>query len=532
VRDPLLNETLKRLAAEAATRLTTLVASGDQLPFDVASQDGPDSPFHSYVPLTSRYVEEREDEIRSLASFGPAREAVESADVAALYLEQRGEKVPPDRRRRSERMLIVFLAALWDGCTEFSLDRDRLDGALAVLDAEVGDIHEADVLVAPIVGLQMTVARLDLPHGMRVARADTFESPIEAMQSEGMGRKAWQPQFLAIAEQGEGAESGAEALRQLHELVSVMRLFRSGGVGLGPFAFVPTGQDRWRRVATGAPAARPGGYRLSTEEAEQLVDFAAELEVRPNPGDALSWAVRRFELGCGRETPLEGLSDHLLAMRAVLEGRGPVGASLPMRAAALAESGSGGRLEARERFEAALELERSLMRGTVPEGAERLASWIEDRVRAMLREAALGELQDDLGTAADESLIANGLSEGDAEIAVTAYVPEPASVPEPAPPGPTLSFEEEEEEPMDHDTRIMEPIPAEDEIRITATNWLEEVDSGPEPGTIEWPAGVRASEPHEPIDTPTVRHLFPEPEEADWEVGELDYDHYGRRQAG
>ena len=40
-------------------------------------------------------------------------------------------------------------------------------------------------------------------------------------------------------------------------------------------------------------------------------------------------------MGCERDTALEGLSDHLLALRAVLDGRGPVGASLPMRASAL-----------------------------------------------------------------------------------------------------------------------------------------------------------------------------------------------------
>ena len=42
---------------------------------------------------------------------------------------------------------------------------------------------------------------------------------------------------------------------------------------------------------------------------------------------------------------------------------------------------------------------------------------------------------------------------------------------------------------MDDDmdeTRIMEPVPAEDEIRITATNWLDEV--AVEEGTLEWPA--------------------------------------------
>ena len=101
-------------------------------------------------------------------------------------------------------MLTVFIASLWDGCTEFSLDRERLEGALAVLDAEAGDVDEAEILVVPIVGLQMPLARLQLPHGMQLVRADSFEAPIEAMRSEGMGRAAWEPQFLAIAEQERG----------------------------------------------------------------------------------------------------------------------------------------------------------------------------------------------------------------------------------------------------------------------------------------------------------------------------------------
>ena len=52
----------------------------------------------------------------------------------------------------------------------------------------------------------------------------------------------------------------AEAMRQLGELISVMRLFKAGGVGLGPYAFAPTGEGRWRRVATGA--ARDPSWRL------------------------------------------------------------------------------------------------------------------------------------------------------------------------------------------------------------------------------------------------------------------------------
>lgn len=536
MRDPLLNEALRRLAAEAATRFATLVASGDQIPFDVAEQAGPDDAFfHSYVPLTARYVREHETELRSLPSFEPARAAVELAGVAAPYLEQRGEIVPAEPGERAARLLTVFVASLWDGCAEFSLDRERLDGALAVLDAEAGDIDESDVVIVPIVGLQMPVARLPLPHGAQLVRADTFEAPIEAMRSEGMGRAAWEPQYLAIAEQGEGTDSAAAALRQLGELVSVMRLFKQGGVGLGPHAFAPTGEGRWRRIATTAPAPRNDGYKLNEEEAAQLVDFAETLEARPDPTGPLAWAVGRFELGCERPSALQGLSDHLLALRAVLDGQGPVGASLPMRAAALIADGSTDRLAARERVEAALELERAQMSGAPAEGAVELAAWIEESVRRILREAALGELGTDLNEAADETLIATGLDAGDVEIAVAAQEiepepvlpvePERISVPEPEVEHVKPPIEEEHD--MDQDTRILEPVPAAHEIRITATDWLDEVEVGDDVGTIEWPAGGSDVEHRERIDTPRVRHLFPVPEDADWEVRELKYDHYG-----
>jgi hypothetical protein len=126
--------------------------------------------------------------------------------------------------------------------------------------------------------------------------------------------------------------------------------------------------------------------------------------------------------------------------------------------------------------------------------------------------------------------------------------------------------DESEENP--HITRILEPIPAEDEeIRVRALHepppeaaeeetteqetvappeerdwgfddedddrkespmpkrdWLSEV-SREERATLEWPAG-EGTDPRERerIDTPRVRHLFQVPEDADWEVRELEYD--------
>jgi hypothetical protein len=545
VRDFLLNESIKRLATEAATRLSSMVAMGEEIPFDVAADAGDDSAFYSYVPMTGRYVSEHAEELRALPSFGPAREATVEAGVAAPYLEVRGQGVPADPGARAELMLITFFAELWEGSAGFALDRQRLEAALSTLDAESRDADDAEVLMVPLVGLRMPMPRLQLPHDVRIVRADSIEAPVEAMRSEGMGRAAWEPQYLAVAEQD--PEGGVEgALQQLRELISVMRMFKGGGIGLGPYAFAPTGEGCWRRIATGAPATRPGGYRLSEEEAGELIEFCAALEARPDPDNALTWAVGRFEMGCERATALEGLSDHLLAMRAVLEGHGPVGASLPLRAAALIADEDMDRIEAGERVEEVLGLERAMMNGRPVEGAVALATWLEENARRLLRQAALGELGNDLSTVADETLIVNGLAEGDAEIMVSAEETAPEPDLEPEPEAEEISIEAveplasaelqlpvdelPEEEYVEQETRIMEPIPAEDEIRISATPWLEEV-SDPRGGeTIEWPADSDRDIQHrEKIDTPRVRHLFPVPEDADWEVSHLEFEYSRNR---
>jgi len=550
VRDFLLNESVKRLATEAATRLSSMVAMGEEIPFDVAADAGDDSAFYSYVPMTGRFVADHAEELRGLPSFGPAREAAVEAGVAASYLEERGQGVPPDPGARAELMLITFFSELWEGSAGFTLDRERLDAALATLDAESRGADDAEVLMVPIVGLRMTMPRLQLPHDVRIVRADSIEAPVDAMRSEGMGRAAWEPQYLAVAEQ-DSEEGVEEALQQLRELISVMRLFKGGGIGLGPYAFAPTGEGCWRRIATGAPATRPGGYRLDEAEAEQLIEFGTALEARPDPDRALSWAVGRFEMGCERPTALEGLSDHLLAMRAVLEGHGPVGASLSLRAAALVADEQMDRIEAGEQVEQVLELERATMNGRPAERAIELATWLEENARKLLRQAALGELGNDLSTVADETLIVSGLAEGDAEIMVSVdEEPEPEMeldsepfVPEPEPgrisieavePEPSAELQlpvEElpEEEYVEQETRIMEPVPAEDEIRITATPWLEEVSDPRGGDTIQWPADAERDLQHrEKVDTPRVRHLFPVPEDADWEVSHLEFE-YSRR---
>ena len=94
-------------------------------PFDVAADERRRLALLQLRAADRPLRRERERELRSLPGFAPAREAVVDAGVAAPYLEARGEQVPADPGERAAQMLTVFFAALWDGCTGFSLDRER-----------------------------------------------------------------------------------------------------------------------------------------------------------------------------------------------------------------------------------------------------------------------------------------------------------------------------------------------------------------------------------------------------------------------
>ncbi len=415
--DSVLNEALKRLAAEASTRFTSLVATGDEIPFDVAENNGESSHFYRYVPLTSNFIDSHAAELGSLPGFGPARGAVVAAGVAAPFLESRGLPVASDPDLRAEAMLEVFVRELWEGTTEFSLDLSRVEQSLARLEVAARDIHEADLLIAPLNGFEMTPSELELSNGIRIVQADSVDAPLEATSSEGSERSAWQPAYLAMVPLADSSDGPRSALNDLRGLIRALRLFKEGSVGLGPYAYAPVGDDSWRRIETAATPNRPGSYFLIESEVPRLDEFIRSLAEQSALVDRLAFAEQRFQFGLDRSRPLDALSDHLLAIRAALGGQGVIDAPLSARAAALI-TGEADDSKARERIEAAMDLELSLLNGEDSmtagnESSAYLAAWIEDSARHILREAVLGNFGSNLNVAAEETLITGGLSGGE-----------------------------------------------------------------------------------------------------------------------
>ena len=421
------------MARDAAKRLRELIAAGEEIPYEVL-EPGDGSPLVQYSPLTERFIRDHAGALRELDSFGAACAALESADLAAPYLEQFGIAPPPDARSRSEMAGIVFLCRLWLDSTDFSLDHERIGAAVAEIQHN-GDADEDEIeVVVPLRGLQLPVTRLDLATATMV-RADTVEVPSEARVAEGAGAAAWEPTFLAVCRVDADSHSedpfddfGVRAVEAFRTLITTLRLFKPGGVALGPHAWTRAGSTRWRRIATGAARPRPGGYRLAESELGDLVAFSRMLARRPavvgrdsqdrsGPAGALARSISRFEVGLERSAVLEALYDYLLSLRFLLEGGGPADLGLPMRVAALcAEPERRG--DVKSVIDRALAIERELWSGEpAPTGdgmtPAETAAVVEDLLRAILKDTACGHLGSDLRATADEILLADGLAIGE-----------------------------------------------------------------------------------------------------------------------
>jgi hypothetical protein len=175
-----------------------------------------------------------------------------------------------------------------------------------------------------------------------------------------------------------------------------------------------------------------GTLVVAAEQEDELRAFCNLVSRRAPHGNELAWALRRFELGCDRETPDEGLSDHLLALRVLLEPEGPASGMLPGRLAALCAEPDQ-RLRLTERMVSALARERAVIGGeAVDSGAAlRLCEEVANHLRALLRDVICGHLDEDLAALADEILL-----EGDEPD--QAIEPDQAAAPDRAP-GPDVA---------------------------------------------------------------------------------------------
>ncbi|HTZ86159.1 MAG TPA: hypothetical protein VMB05_05775 [Solirubrobacteraceae bacterium] len=406
-----LETSLTEFFTEAGAYLRAELATGAEVPFEVGAQRsrrvGAASTLYCYRALTGEFIAEREPALRRLPAYGVAARLLEHFDGLDHYLASLGADSPRTKgRSRVHVALKALLDEVFEEQSEFELQNERVDRALERLQgaarADAGEL----ALVTELRGVTIASQELPLTKGLRIIERDALpELPLgaSAVSEDELSERPLV--VLYTSEPDDPAEGLRDGRAVLKDLLSSLRLFGDGRVALGPLAWARVGSGPWVPLVLGG-AGRPRGMLVVTAEQEDELRAFCNLVSRRAPHDNdLAWALRRFELACERESPFEGLSDNLLALRALLEPEGPASGRLAGRIAALCATAEQ-RGELTARMTRAIALERSLIAGTAPKNAasQSLVEDVAGHLRSLLRDVICGHLEPDLAVIADELL--------------------------------------------------------------------------------------------------------------------------------
>ena len=413
------------LIESAAIHLQAEIDAGAEVPFELGSQTGRRgrgaTPLYSYKALTGVFIAEREAELARLPGHSESAKLLEGFDGLDRYLATVGANPssrrsrPATGRARALAAITALLTDVFDQQTDFEVHPERVQAALERLARSEAAGSDAVTLVATLHGLTITSEELMVTAGLTIAHPDALQGIPDGAAISG-GHDGVEDHLVVELTLRDGQETITEAeLREalaqgkeiLKDLLRALRLFGDGRVALGALAWTRIGDGGWNPFALGL-AGRPHGMLVVTlEQEDELRAFCNLVSRRAPHGNELAWALRRFELGCERESPYEALTDHLLALRAVLEPEGQSSGLLAGRMAALCATPEQ-RLELTERMLAAVALEQSVIAGRSLKraGGQVLMGEVADHLRALLRDVICGHLASDLPALADELLAA------------------------------------------------------------------------------------------------------------------------------
>ncbi len=407
-----LHAALSAFAEEAAEVLAADTAQGAEVGFEVVEErrGRHDTPLYCYRPLTDGFIRDRVGVLGALESYPAAARALAALDGVGDYLRGQAEpRVPIDARERADAALRVFVSRVFCEATEFVLTEGRLERAYAELEEALLDGHAIAVVVAPVFGLQIASPEVALGEGLSLVRGDDLtDAPPDAAWPEGSEVPAVLA-CLTVTDHPAASTPLVEARVRFKRLLRALRLFDGSGVALGTLAWVRTGPGPWTPGALGAGGRPHGMLQVAPDAEDELRAFCSLVARRTPRAGELAWALRRYELGCESSTAFEALTDHLLALRALLEPEGPASGRLAGRVAALCAS-EDRRAEVTERVAHAASLERAIIAGLAPcdGGVELLLAEVSGHLRALLRDVLCGHLDSDLRATADQLLALSG----------------------------------------------------------------------------------------------------------------------------
>ncbi len=421
MRNATLHRLLESFTVDASSRLCAEAAAGAEMPFELAEERGTGRvPLYHYRPLIDEFIRSRMVSLARLPSHTDAAHALTRCETLDVYLSEHGVKAPPDVRGCAEAALAVFLECVFSERSGFGFEPATFEAAYAELERALYEGHCTATVIAPLLGVALDpdTIELTLGDGLSLIRGDALaDAPPEAVWGEREEPNVLA--LLAIDEEQSGRPPVAIARARFRHVLSALRLFERGGYALGPVGWARTEAGSWRSLSIGV-AGRPRVLTLVPAAQEDELRAFCRLVARRDPQPELAWALARFEMGCERPSPFQALTDHLLALRALLEPEGPASGRLAQRLAVIcARPEERGALA--ERTARAMALEHSVIGGLSgdrhdPAWPEPVIDELAENLRAVLRDMLCGHLDADLVAAADD-LLAEAANAPDAESA-------------------------------------------------------------------------------------------------------------------
>ena len=253
MRNPALHRRLETFAVEASGLLSTRVAAGEEMGFELCEEGGHGgAPLYCYRPLTAPFIRERRGSVSTLPSHAPAAQLLAECETLDLYLSAHGEvRIPGDRLGRATVALELFLCAMYAERSDFGFEPSHFETAYAELERTVYPEREAVTVIAPVLGIALDhgTTELTLGDGLSLIRGDALgDAPAEAVWGRGRGAECARGARRRRTTGRTGARS-ALARTRFRRLLSALRLFERGTLCARSARL-----DADRRAAAGAPS--------------------------------------------------------------------------------------------------------------------------------------------------------------------------------------------------------------------------------------------------------------------------------------
>ena len=397
-----LHASLHAFAVEAAGVLADALAAGEEVGFEIVEEGarGSARALYCYEPLTGEFVDRHWDMLAALPTAREAELALAGLGGLEEYLDTHAQEHRAGAPLLTD-VLRCFTRRVFEGAGEhFALSAELFEPAFRELPHAQPAAEGELAVLALLGGIACASPEIELGEGMLLAPLER----LDVLPPDPAWRRRDRPASVVALVPEEGSAGVAASIERLRDLQTALRLY-APGISLEPLAWIRGPRAAWRPLAVPGAGRSDGRVLIRADQEDELRAFA-NLVTRRRPVEGeLAWALERFEFGLERGDALAGLTDNLLALRALLEPEGPRSGRLAGRIAALCalphERGA-----ATERVARAISLERSLIAGvSVGEDAVLLASEIESHLRALLRDVVCGHLQPGLAELAD-SLVA------------------------------------------------------------------------------------------------------------------------------